>query len=102
MRVNFSWYINRLSKHNTCNICHAHDSQHESLHSFGIGSPTCLKLIFYVNTTPQSNLSHVPKDFSVWWSFTKDYKVSTMVFTIIFTFSFVKASYSNMIFYKFW
>jgi hypothetical protein len=40
----------------------------------------------------------MPKDFSLWGSLTKDYNVFTMVFTIISTFYFFKASYSNMIF----
>ncbi len=37
------------------------------------------------------------KDSSLWGSFIKDYKVYTMVFTIIYTFYFFKDSYSQMI-----
>jgi hypothetical protein len=47
--------------------------------------------------TPHRNLSHMLKDSSLWGSLTKDYNVSTMVFTIISTVFFFKASYSNMI-----
>jgi len=100
MRINLFWHIGRPSnifQHNTCNICHSHDSQHEILHSFGIGSPTCLKLNIYVQITPQGSSSHVFKDSLLWGSLTKDYKVSTMVFTIISTFYFFKTSYSHMI-----
>jgi hypothetical protein len=44
-----------------------------------------LKSNLYVRITPQGSSSHVPKDFLLWGSFTKDYKVYTMVFTIIST-----------------
>jgi hypothetical protein len=64
---------------------------------FGIRSPTLLKSNIYVRTTPQGSSSHVLKDFALWGSLIKDYKASTMVFTIISTFFFLKASYSYMI-----
>ncbi len=57
----------------------------------------CLKSNLYVRTTLQKNSSHVPKDFPLWGSLTRGYKVFTMVFTIISTFYFFKASYSHMI-----
>jgi hypothetical protein len=85
-----------MLQNNTCNIHHSHDFQHETLHSFGIGSLTCLKLNFYVETTPQGSSSHMPKDSLLWGSPTKDYKVYTMLFTIISTFYFFKDSYSHM------
>jgi hypothetical protein len=70
--------------------------RHETLHSFGIGSPTHLKSIFYVS--PHGSSSHAPKDSPLWGSLTKYYKVYTMVFTIISAFYFFKDSYSHMIF----
>jgi hypothetical protein len=56
-----------------------------------------LKSNLYVKITPQGSSSHAPKDYSLWGSFTKDYNVYTMVFTIISTFYFFKDSYSHMI-----
>jgi hypothetical protein len=51
-----------------------------------------------MKTTPQGSLSHMYKDFPSWGSLTKDYKVFTIMFIIISTFYFFKASYSHMIF----
>jgi len=42
--------------------------------------------------------THLLKDYLLWGSFTKDYKIFIMVFKIIYTFSFFKAFYSHMIF----
>jgi len=72
--------------------------KHETLHFFGIGTLTRLKLNLYVRITPQVSSSHALKNFLLWGSFTKDYKVFTMVFTIISTFYFFETSYSHMIF----
>jgi hypothetical protein len=55
-----------------------------------------LKSNLYVRTTPQGSSSHTLKD-SLLWALTKDYKVYTMVFTIISTFYFFKDFYSHMI-----
>jgi hypothetical protein len=63
--------LSNIFQNNTCNIHHSHDFQQETLHSFGIRSPMCLKSNLYVRTTPQGSSSHVPKDFSLWGSFTK-------------------------------
>jgi hypothetical protein len=79
------------------NIHHSHNFQHETLHSFRIGSPTCLKSNIYVKITSQGSSSHTPKFFPLWGSLTKDYKVYTMVFKIISTFYFSKDSYPHMI-----
>jgi len=87
--------LSNIFQNNTCNIHHSHDFQHEILHSFGIRSPMCPKSNLYVKTTPQRNSSHAPKNFPLWGSLTKDYKVYTMVFSIISTwFYFFKDSYS--------
>ncbi len=61
-------------------------------------SPTLLKLNLYMKTTPQGSSSHMYKDFPLRGSLTKDYKVFTIMFIIISTFYFFKASYSHMIF----
>jgi hypothetical protein len=58
----------------------------------------CLKSNLYVRTTPQGSSSHAPKDSPLWGSLTEEYKVYTMVFTIISTFYFFKDSYPHMIF----
>jgi len=65
---------------------------------FGIGSPAHQKSNLYVRTTPQGSSPHAPKDSPLWGSLPKDYNISTMVFIIISTFYFFKASYSHMIF----
>jgi hypothetical protein len=56
-----------------------------------------LKSNFCVRITSQASSSHMLKDFFLCWSLTIDYKVYTMVFTIISTFYFFKYSYSHMI-----
>jgi hypothetical protein len=63
----------------------------------GIGSLTRLNSNLYVRITPQGSSSQVPKDSPSRVSLTNDYKVYTMVFTIISTFYFFKYSYSHMI-----
>jgi hypothetical protein len=90
--------LSNILQNNICNIHHSHDFQHEILSSFGIGSPTRLKSNLYVRTTPQGNSSHMFKKFPLWGSFSKDYNVYTIVFTIISTFYFFKDSYSHLIF----
>jgi hypothetical protein len=70
--------------------------KHETLLSFGIGSSTFLNLNLYVRIIPQGSSSHVPKYSPLWGSLTKNYKISTMVFTIIFKLYFFKISYSHM------
>ncbi len=52
----------------------------------------------YVKITPKGSSSHVSKDFILWGSLDKVYKISTIVFIIISMFYFFKASYSHVIF----
>jgi len=63
-----------------------------------MGSLTRLKSNFYMKITPEGNSAHMYKDFLLWGSLTKDYKVFTIVFIIISTFYLFKVFCSHMIF----